>query len=769
MKYKNLFAAFAACLTLFACQEKEAEDNSIKSVSVVPSELTIAQGETQSLDVSVEPSSYSYTLVSWESADKSIATVSKKGTVSGIGEGTTTITATIDGVSGTCTVTVTKNEIPVKGISLNAESIEVGIGATEVLTYTIDPEDAGNKTVTWSSSDTAVATVEEGVVTGVAEGEAVVTVKTEDGGYEASCKVSVVTPGAEAIAFANASESSIIVDQGAEMTLTVEFVPATVTNKELEWKSSDESVATVTASGEAQAKVVFTSSKYGAVEITATAKAGGKTASQTFFVKGSETLYTLPEGKTAIDQRKTYKFNSDYYTTVDNVTWTVGEKSYEGTEVKFSVPAIGDNEVTVAAKFGDVTITDKFIVTAEEFLIFEKLSDLRWSKNTFPVFNKECTRAYVLTLGVRTLQEINLETGALGWTLNLSELDNTTWINDGKCISVNPITGVIYTGTYNTYVAVNPDGTVKWKTDTSGDYRIKGSGPAVNNDGSVVFFSRENNIDAVDAATGDILATYTAKGRAQLVVYGDNHVVMHTHNGGIRFVDYADGAFTEVANFESWGSGISDLAAGAVNKAQTRAYFCCNGDSGVTVAVDLQNRTVVDGFSLKNEHWSVAISESGQIYEAFKNGASTTSDIKIINPDDMSSFETVYSYENNADRFNHQGVSVDRDGNAYFFVHDTRGDGSYIFYKYVAATKETVELSRISKDVVDTDQSFQGCFNFGNGYLISVIGGKVASSTAAYSSGYLVVRCVDAERGHGWSGNGGDVCGSNNANFAWSE
>ena len=82
--------------------------------------------------------------------------------------------------------------VPATGVALDKTEATMKIGETLTLTATVTPDDATDKSVTWSSSDVKIATVDEdGTVTAVAEGEAVITVKTTDGGYTAECKVTV--------------------------------------------------------------------------------------------------------------------------------------------------------------------------------------------------------------------------------------------------------------------------------------------------------------------------------------------------------------------------------------------------------------------------------------------------------------------------------------------------------------------------------------------------------------------------------------------------
>lgn len=95
------------------------------------------------------------------------------------------------GSTGIAVIYENDGPIPVTGVKLSPSSTEVGKGDSVTLTFAVEPSNATNKNVTWSSSDKNVATVSNGVVTGVKEGTATITVKTVDGGYTATCKVTV--------------------------------------------------------------------------------------------------------------------------------------------------------------------------------------------------------------------------------------------------------------------------------------------------------------------------------------------------------------------------------------------------------------------------------------------------------------------------------------------------------------------------------------------------------------------------------------------------
>jgi len=88
--------------------------------------------------------------------------------------------------------TATAEAVPVTGISLDISALNLTAGAIETLTAAIEPANASNQNISWTSSDNSVATVNNGTVTAVSEGTATVSAITADGAYEAHCTVNVV-------------------------------------------------------------------------------------------------------------------------------------------------------------------------------------------------------------------------------------------------------------------------------------------------------------------------------------------------------------------------------------------------------------------------------------------------------------------------------------------------------------------------------------------------------------------------------------------------
>ena len=154
--------------------------------------LELFTGNTATLTATVEPDNATNKNVTWQSDNANVATV-QNGTVNAVGAGEATITVTTEdgGKTATCAVTVTAATVPVTGVTLNKTSTSLYVGDTETLTATVQPGNASNQTVTWSTSDASVATVENGVVRATGRGTATITVTTVDGGFTADCTVTV--------------------------------------------------------------------------------------------------------------------------------------------------------------------------------------------------------------------------------------------------------------------------------------------------------------------------------------------------------------------------------------------------------------------------------------------------------------------------------------------------------------------------------------------------------------------------------------------------
>ncbi len=216
----------------------------VESIALDKSTLTLGVDNTTTLSATILPENASITTTTWNTSDKDVVTVDK-GSLKAIKPGTATITvaATDGGLQATCVVTV--ESVNVTSVELNQNSTSVDIGEFIQLVATIEPENASNKNMSWSSSDTKVATVDaSGKVTGVDKGTSTITVTTENGNKKATCEVEVIRRVSGVSLPASAS-----VEKGATIELKATIIPADPTDPALIWSSADKSIATVTDNG----------------------------------------------------------------------------------------------------------------------------------------------------------------------------------------------------------------------------------------------------------------------------------------------------------------------------------------------------------------------------------------------------------------------------------------------------------------------------------------------------------------------------------------
>ena len=260
-KILAVMAIFAASLSFAGCGHEEPEPTpptpstvAVTGVTLSSSTLSLSVGGTATLSYTIQPSNATNQNVIWKSNDGSIATIDVSGKVTAVKAGTTTIQViTTDGAkTASCTVTVKAN-VSVTGVALDDESKAITLenGQSATLKVTVQPDDASDKGVTFTSSDDKVATVSaDGVVKAVGEGTATVTVTTKDGGKTATSEITVV-PATVAVTGITINDNSQEVTLEVGETAVIEFTitPEDATNQTVEWTSSDETVASVDGTG----------------------------------------------------------------------------------------------------------------------------------------------------------------------------------------------------------------------------------------------------------------------------------------------------------------------------------------------------------------------------------------------------------------------------------------------------------------------------------------------------------------------------------------
>jgi len=155
-------------------------------------ELNLKVGDTVQFSVK---DAENYSTIYWWSSENSGISVDQNGLATAVTSGSGSVGVELtqgeDTFGVTCEVTVYQ---ALTGVSLEPDAMTVKVGGTGALTPVFQPADANNQGVTWTSSNEDVAAVNSGVVTGVAAGVATITVTTDEGGFTATCKVTVVEP-----------------------------------------------------------------------------------------------------------------------------------------------------------------------------------------------------------------------------------------------------------------------------------------------------------------------------------------------------------------------------------------------------------------------------------------------------------------------------------------------------------------------------------------------------------------------------------------------
>lgn len=320
----------------------------VTGINLNKTSTTIAKGQTEKLTASLTPSDASGN-VQWSSNNLKVATVSN-GTVTAKDTGKAIVTATMNGISASCEVTVNN---PLKGVSIvSAEGVTaLKKGQTTQLTAKLEPEDTTDKkTVTWTSSNDAVATVStSGMVTAVSDGT--VTIYAKVGDKTASYNLTIKEIKLTGISL---DTTETILHKGSDQQLTVSYSPENTTDsKQVTWSSSDPSTVSVDGNGKITAK------KIGGAVITA--KVGNFEAKCTVTVDAP--LISIVTEKDALSLIKNqtakiaYKLNPEDTTDDKNVTFTSSDES---------VATVSEDGTVTAVKTGttNVTLTGANNVTA---------------------------------------------------------------------------------------------------------------------------------------------------------------------------------------------------------------------------------------------------------------------------------------------------------------------------------------------------------------------------------------------------------------------
>ena len=339
----------------------EANTVAVDTVSLNKNSTSINVGNTEKLNVTVNPSNASNQNVTWASSDSSVASVDQSGLVTAKTGGTAVITVTSDADSNKkdfCTVTVNVATVPVISVSLNKTSTTIIAGNTERLTATVNPSNATNQNVTWSSSNTSVATVNNnGNISAKAAGTTTITVTTEDGSFTRNCTVTVnaAVPEPSSIRIAANGIGSVggtwYLDIGSfTFSAIVEpsNAPQTVT-----WTSSKTGVAAINATSG-----VVTFKKVGNTVITATANNGVTATYNLTIIEREPDEPAVPVQSVSLNKSSTslQVGNTETLTATVNPS-NATNKAVSWSSSNTSVATVNSNGMITARADGTTTIT----------------------------------------------------------------------------------------------------------------------------------------------------------------------------------------------------------------------------------------------------------------------------------------------------------------------------------------------------------------------------------------------------------------------------
>lgn len=388
----------------------------VTEVRLNKNKMTLEKGTRETLTATVFPDDATNKSLVWTSSNKNVAIVNANGRVTGLSAGKATITVTTvnAGETATCEVTVTEPEIiNVKGVTLNKSNLAMEKGDAEVLTATLNPTNSTNKNVTWTSNnDNVVVVNQNGKVTAIGEGTAVVTVRTEDGGYTASCNIRVSLPNTNVTGVV-LNKTGMTLKKEEEYLLRADVIPYNATNQKVSWTSNATQVATVdqegkvkavgagkatitvtTADGNYKATCVATvesevkvtgikldrntvNMKYGRViELKATIEPENATNREITWTSNNEEVATVSGGRV-------YSINPGKAT----ITATTTDGNYKAT-CEVTVEDVTEDELTINTGYG-LNDEDKTITNITNGTTVEQVKDNIETNGTITIVDKD--------------------------------------------------------------------------------------------------------------------------------------------------------------------------------------------------------------------------------------------------------------------------------------------------------------------------------------------------------------------------------------------
>jgi uncharacterized protein YjdB len=280
------YLIFIILVSAFLLECKKEENTKVTSIKFNLDSITIKLEDSIQLSVIHSPSELKAPLYKWSSSNSQVVSVTDKGLVKGHRIGIAAITAsTTDGKLKAIT-NITVLPIGIKSVKLNKNNVVLVIGDTTHLIATVMPSNVEDKTIKWTTSDSSIVSIDNGIIKGISIGVATITVNTSEEYFKATCSVKVVPiPVSEIfilesrLTFDSTSTSYATIDLNILLneiyTLHAVVKPDNADNKSFSWSSQDPNIALVDENGNVKGM------NFGTTKIIAKTEDGGHTGTLT--------------------------------------------------------------------------------------------------------------------------------------------------------------------------------------------------------------------------------------------------------------------------------------------------------------------------------------------------------------------------------------------------------------------------------------------------------------------------------------------------------
>jgi len=348
------------------------------TIEITPPTATLAVGATQAFEATVldqDENEMTGVAVTWTSSNETVGTIDTDGLFTAIAEGTATVTATVENITATATVTV-NGETPADPVATRIEimppAVTVEVNETVEFSATVFDqfdEELPEAAVTWTSSNETVGTIDtEGVFTAHAEGTVDVTATAGDATETATVTVSAEEPVLTEITV-TPTTATLAIGETEQFTATaLDQFGSAMTGVEIAWTSSDEAIGTIDANG------TFTALAAGTADVTATA--GNVTGSATVTVEAPaepvlDSIQITPTGATIVigDTQRFMVTARDQDGNVMSgvaVNWTSSDETVGAIDADGIFSALAEGTATVTATVENITATANVTVNNGE-------------------------------------------------------------------------------------------------------------------------------------------------------------------------------------------------------------------------------------------------------------------------------------------------------------------------------------------------------------------------------------------------------------------